>query len=229
MRKLTFGLILFVLAVFISQGQTLVMGAGDEATAGFSTIFADLVGELGYDVKVEIYPAGRSLEKANAGELDGELLRVAAIADQYPNLRIIGVPMTEIVIAAYTKKGYAELSGPADLAGKKVAVSRNAKAAMQVSANANQIFVQNEEQGLKMVNAGRADIFVGTATTTDSVLANLGLPDVLKQNTPMLELGIYNWLHKKHEALVPKIEELLRQWREDGTLERKVNEFISGI
>lgn len=209
--------------------QNLVMGAGDDKTRGAIRIFNDIVAEIGYTATAEVVPSGRSIERANEGVLDGELLRVESAMAHKPNMVKIGIPMATLRLVVYGKIGSPGLKNPNAIVGKKVAVNRNSIAATVLTASSTQVFLHENEQSLRMVEAGRVDYAVLVEESSSSVFRELGFSDLAKGETPYAELVPYNWLNEKHAAPVPKIEAVMKKWQADGRLKKRVDEYTAGL
>lgn len=218
--------------VCLSSGlsaQNLVMGASDEETGGAVQIFNDIVAEIGYTATAVVVPSGRSMERANEGALDGELLRVELAMARMQNMVKIGIPMTTLTLVVYGKIGSPSLKNPSAIVGKKVAVNRNSIAATVLTASSTRVFLNENEQSLRMLEAGRVDYAVLVEESSAADFQKLGFADLAKGETPYAEIVLYNWLNKKHAALVPKIEAVMKKWQADGRLKKRVDEYAAGL
>ena len=78
-------------------------------------------GQLGYEIEMVSLPSERSLRSANAGEVDGEGLRVAGLAERYPNLVQIPEKFTSIRFVAFASDPEIEIRDWSSLADYRVA------------------------------------------------------------------------------------------------------------
>lgn len=128
---------------------------------------AELNRRLGTGIKLSTGTLKENLPKVKSGEEDG----ILALHPDYADA--LGLLKTRTYITAYpalfARKGLV-LNSPADLAGKKI-VHREAeyfsgKIIDQYGQNAKRLTVDNGLDGLRMVNRGDADVFVGLSGAT---------------------------------------------------------------
>lgn len=176
----------------------------------------------GLDVKVISLPSERSLVAANGGEVDGEGLRVAGLTAQYPNLVQIPERFVRISFVAFAKDATINLDGGWDsLAPYRVAFINGWKT---LEANARQARVIHKvdkpEQMFRMLDEGRVDMVLYTRADGVQLTRQLGLYSVAPLSPPLRDADLYLYLHRKHEALVPRLTQALRDIKADGTYNR---------
>ncbi len=159
---------------------------------------------LGYQLKVQYLPAGRSLMMSNKGDFDGELFRIQSISEQYPNLLRVPVVLTQLELFAFVRQP-AAIDFQQWQQNKKLRIGyvRGFKMAEQNPCRGQKMAVTTTAQAVAMLQQGKVDLLLDDLASvtqvhgvlqTDSWLRQL--PDVLSQQ------GLYHFLHKKHQALL---------------------------
>jgi polar amino acid transport system substrate-binding protein len=178
---------------------------------------------LGMSVTVVGMPSERSLFAANQGETDGEGLRVAGLSATYPDLiqvpeRYIGISF----VAFSSKPGIRLDQGWASLAPYSVAFINGWKMFEANATGARSVNkVEKPEQLFRMVEAGRVDLALYTLADGQALVRQMGLDQTIKPIEPALKkVDMFLYLHRRHEALVPRVAQALRDMKSDGSHER---------
>lgn len=168
---------------------------------------------LGYRLEFKFYPGKRSLVLSNTGEIDGELLRHDATPSTYGNL----IPLASIFRIQPTLYGLKNGEEPSweKRAIKSVALFRGSHLQLpdlpEALRGGNLIMVNTNMQAVRMVISGRADSLMMSKQMFSSMLNNQQPLSQLVLLTPHLSgVSLYPFLHKKHAALIPKLQEQLR-------------------
>lgn len=177
---------------------------------------------IGHEFRLVSLPSERSLHSANAGEVDGEGLRVAGLSAQYPNLvqvpeRYIGISFVAFARDATIRldQGWDSLKpySVAFITGWKM-FEANASGAKGVTK------VDKPEQLFQMLDAGRIDLALYTLADGVALARGMGLAAIAPLAPSLRDVDMYLYLHRKHEALVPKLAQALRQMKADGSYNR---------
>lgn len=176
----------------------------------------------GLTLKIVSLPSERSLQSANAGEVDGEGLRVAGLSAQYPNLVQVPERFIGISFVAFAKDAMINVDkGWASLAPHRVTFITGWKMFETNAAGARVVTkVDKPEQMFRMLDAGRADLALYTRADGVALIRSLGLSSIAPLSPALKDVDMYLYLHKKHEAHVPKIAQALRDMKADGTYNR---------
>lgn len=178
---------------------------------------------LGLTVSVTRLPSERSLYSANQGETDGEGLRVAGLSTTYPNLIQVPERYIGISFVAFAHRSGIDLSrGWAALAPHRVAFINGWKL-FEANATGARVVnkVEQPEQMFRMLVSGRIDLALYTLADGLALTRSLGLEDVVKPVEPALKnVDMYLYLHRRHEALVPRLAQVLREMKADGSHDR---------
>lgn len=194
-----------------------------------SLICADAFQQLGLAVEVRMFPPLRGTLEANAGKIDGEVGRAYAYADSHPNLVRVEEPLLSFRVAAFTRIPGLKITSWDSLKGSAYRVEYRSgyvtlKARLEQVLPPQQISsVVDSQTGLQHVALGQTDIFVDLEEFGQRQLARLHkrYRDVynagLVQDTP-----VYIYLHKRHEALAPRLAEILSKMKAGGAIGRHI-------
>ena len=182
---------------------------------------------IGLEFKLVSLPSERSLKSADAGEVDGEGLRVAGLTAQYPNLVQVPERYVRISFVAFAKDATISLDNGWDslkpysvayITGWKM-FEANAAGARAVSK------VDKAEQIFQMLDSGRVDLALYTRADGVVLVRELGLRAIAPVSPALKDVDMFLYLHKKHQALVPRLAHALKDMKADGTY----NRILSGI
>ena len=85
--------------------------------------------------------------------------------------------------------------------------------------------VDKPEQMFQMLDGGRVDLALYTRADGLALARGLGLPSIAPVWPALKDVDMYLYLHKKHEALVPRLVQALKAMKTDGSY----NRILSGI
>lgn len=177
---------------------------------------------IGAEVRLVSLPSERSLHSANQGEVDGEGLRVPGLSSQYPNLVQVPERFIGISFVAFAKDASIHLDqGWDSLKPHRVAFINGWK---MFEANASGAKVVNKvdkpEQMFLMLDGGRIDLALYTRTDGIALARAMGLSAVAPLAPALKDVDMYLYLHKRHETLVPRLAQALREMKADGSYNR---------
>lgn len=182
---------------------------------------------IGVEFKMVSLPSERSLKAADAGEVDGEGLRVAGLTAQYSNLLQVPERYERTSFVAFAKDATINLDNGWDslkpysvafITGWKM-FEANATGARAVTK------VDKPEQMFHMLDSGRVDLALYTRTDGVALVRGLGLSSIVPVSPALKDVDMYLYLHKKHQALVPRLARALKDMKADGTY----NHILVGI
>ncbi|MEW6513833.1 MAG: transporter substrate-binding domain-containing protein [Pseudomonadota bacterium] len=182
---------------------------------------------IGVNFKLVSLPSERSLNSANLGEVDGEGLRVAGLSSQYPNLIQVPERFIGISFVAFAKDASIRIDrGWDSLKPYSVAFITGWK---MFEANAGGARVVNKvdkpEQLFQMLDSGRIDLALYTRADGVVMARKLGMSAIAPLSPALKDVDMYLYLHKKHEALVPRLTKALQDMKADGSY----NRILAGI
>jgi polar amino acid transport system substrate-binding protein len=223
-----------VIAVFLLLASFLTTAYADTPTITVSTnntpldrkalqeLSQEAFRRVGVDFKLVSLPSERSLHSANLGEVDGEGLRVAGLSSQYPNLIQVPERYIGVSFVAFSKDARIRLDNGWDsLKPYSVAFITGWK---MFEANASGARVVNKvdkpEQMFRMLDGGRVDLALYTRADGIALARSMGLASIAPLFPSLKEVDMYLYLNKKHEALAPKLAQVLKDMKADGTYNR---------
>lgn len=188
------------------------------------TLSQEAFRRIGHELKLVSLPSERSLFAANLGEVDGEGLRVAGLGSQYPNLVQVPERYIGISFVAFARDKSIRLDqGWDSLKPYSVAFITGWKMFEANTAGARAITrVDRPEQLFRMLEGERVDLALYTRTDGVALARSLGIA-AIPLTPPLKEADMYLYLHKRHEALVPRLAQALREMKADGSYQRILN------
>lgn len=176
----------------------------------------------GLEFKIVSHPSERSLHMANQGEVDGEGLRVAGLSNQYPNLVQIPERFIGTSFVAFSKGSAVKLDqGWQSLQPYRVSFITGWKMFEANASGARTVTkVESPEQMFKMLDGGRVDLALYTRADGMALVRNMGLTSIVPLTPSLKDVDMYLYLHKRHEPLVGRIAQALRDMKTDGSYKK---------
>lgn len=235
-RTLLAVVILLLLCPAALAGERLVFStqalppfSTEDGTGFIDVLFREIGRRTGVDVTVARQPERRSLDLTNSGENDGDGPRIPGLEQRYPNLVRTREPVLIGRFTAFTRKGD-RIARWEDLAGKQATLPKGwflPRRSVPESTVVEE--VPTTHHGMVMLAAGRVDAALTILKLGQYEIAQHGL-DNIEPNPPVLvQQDLYLYLHKRHAALVPAIDEAIRAMREDGTWDRLYNKTVERL
>lgn len=220
-------LLVFGLAPAVAGNPTLTLSTNNTPLdrKALEQLSQESLRRIGVNLKLVSLPSERSLTAANLGEVDGEGLRVAGLGGPdgpYPNLIQVPERFVRISFVAFAKNATISLDNGWDsLKPYRIAFINGWK---MFEANAQGARVVNKvdkpEQLFRMLDEGRVNLVLYTHADGLLLARNLGLTSVAPLSPALKEVDMYLYLHKKHQALVPKLTQAIRDLKADGSYNR---------
>ncbi|BDF95356.1 hypothetical protein KAN5_21940 [Pseudoalteromonas sp. KAN5] len=171
--------------------------------------------ELGYEVHIIDFNHQSALSAANNGTLDGQLGRVSTISQQYTNLHAVNFPLFEfnlVLLKNCQQCTFEQINSIAIQVGYPAAQNYldehpfmgDIIKVKSVTAQLN-LLTQQKVQGVLLL-----DFLLSTKHPQF---------DVNKFQIELLApIQSFHFLHSRHRALIPKLEEQLHKLNENGTI-----------
>ncbi|MFO1326478.1 MAG: transporter substrate-binding domain-containing protein [Rubrivivax sp.] len=173
----------------------------------------------GLALQLTALPSERSLVAANTGEVDGEGLRIAGLEARYPNLVRVPERLISVSFVAFARDERITLdNGFASLRPWRVAFIQGWKMYEAEAAGARVVHrVDQAEQLFRMLDHDRIDLALYTLADGQALARHLGLARVRAIVPSLADADMYLYLNRRHEALVPRLAQALRDMKSDGT------------
>jgi len=203
-----------------------------EQTGMLDRIVKGAFNRIGINAEVVFNPTGRSLEDVNEGFADAEINRIAGMEENYPNLIRVTEPNMIMHFVAFSKKDFV-IDGWDSIRDLTIGVVQGWKILEENTKDfPHVILVPTETELFNMLDKNRLDIALYSKLTGYEQLLLRGLSDIYHLEPPLASREMYLYLNKKHEHLIDKVAESLRDMKEDGTYDLIVQEttghLISG-
>ena len=172
-------------------------------------------------VRLVRLPSERALKNAEQGIDDGSYVRIAGLSSQYPNLIMVPEPMSEFNFTAFTRDPAITTATWDDLRARNVGLVTGWKLVEKNLAGAPHISRARDEEALfALLDKGRVEAVVSSLHSGEAIIRRHGYHNVRVLNPPLAVQPMHLYMHKKHAALVPLLDQTLRQMRQDGSLKR---------
>ncbi len=183
----------------------------------------------GVQLQLVKLPAERALVNANAGIEDGELCRIAGIEALYPNLVRVPEKLVDWEFAAFSKN--AALPAKIDvLRARSVGHIRGWKIYEKHMAGAAHVVTSEDPSQLfRQLQLDRIEVALYERWLGLSLLKRQNIKGVYVLEPPLETREMFIYLHKRHQALVPKIAEALRAIKAEGMYERLYQEKVRSL
>jgi polar amino acid transport system substrate-binding protein len=230
--------VLLLLAGQARAAETPVLVLNDTNEPPFTTVdgqgFLDAVaGEMfrraGARLQLVRLPAERGLLNANAGVEDGDLVRIAGLEAQYPNLVRVPEKLLDWEFAAFGKDAALPAHGET-LRTRPVGHIRGWKIYEQQLAGASQVVTaEDTEQLFRQLQRDRIEIALYERWQGLSRIRHQGLTGVHVLEPSLAKREMFIYLHKRHTALVPKLAAALRAIKAEGLYDRLYREKVLSL
>ena len=222
MRTLGKGIIVLLLLVpglGVTQPKLVLSGIQGSVNSDISMrVLKHAYQQLGIDIEYLPLPGERALRTSDSGEVDGEVFRIANVNKRYKNLVPVPTSINVLQGIAFTKERDIRVSGWQSLAPHNIGIQVGIKFAERGTEGMNRILVDTNEQLFKMLDSGRVDVIVAAHANGLKTISALELTGIRSTTPAIQEYPLFHYLHKKHSALVPKLDAVLRDMEESGLI-----------
>jgi ABC-type amino acid transport substrate-binding protein len=197
-----------------------IEGVPDQVVGG--EILRVVYGRIGQPVEFVDLPAKRALLESSSGRLDGEVQRVADVANEYPTL----VPVREAIMfiepSAFSATVSPTIAGWDSIRPFSVGIARGVGSSERGTSGMPRVTAFTDmEQLMRMAASGRVDVAVNDRFSGELILRRLRLDRRVQALSPPLQhIDLFHFVHERHRALVPRLEATVREMRDSGELRR---------
>lgn len=200
----------------------------------FNSVLAEVDKRLtDISISFEALPAERSLVLVNQGINDADCCRIpAVVTDQYNNLVPIDESFFSARFSVFAKKNKPHVSSFKDLKpfsvgtveGWKIAVKK-----IKETAPEEVHIVTTPEQLMQMLEQDRLDYGVVGYLSGLKSISLLNIDSLEAIDPPLVEKPLFLILNKKHKTLTPVFNKVLKEMKNDGTINRLYSELIKTL
>ena len=173
---------------------------------------------IGITIEVQRLAGDVALGRSAAGEVDGDILRVDGISESFPDLVQVPIPVTYIEVAVYARDSVIRALDWRDLEGLRVATVRGLMALERSVGDLRVRLVDTFAELYPLLGSGQVDAIVAPVDQTELAMAR-GTRRLVRGDLLGTFL-LYHYLNRRHAALVPRIEPVLKSMLLDGTMAR---------
>jgi polar amino acid transport system substrate-binding protein len=174
----------------------------------------------GIPVAARSVPAERALALANSGATDGDVGRIEGLERQYPNLVRVTEPVYRYAAYAFAYNKLEVTAGWESLQGHGICIRRGIKLFELRTESMQRQMLDDERSILRMLRNGGCDMALLEPNSQVVKAAMAARPRLYKLLPPLEVTPLYLYLHRSHAALAPRFAEALKQMRQDGTLQK---------
>jgi polar amino acid transport system substrate-binding protein len=178
---------------------------------------------VGGTVEIHVTPVERSLINVNAGLDDGSLFHATGAESEYPNLIRVPEKILDTDFVAFVKRPDIRIRNWNDLKPYSVAYPGNWKIyELHVRDVAEITKTHTTNELVPLLEKGRVDVIL-LSRRLGWYLKYQTKFGLTVQEPPLISQPGYLYLNKKHAALVPKLAQVLRNMKADGSYRRIYN------
>lgn len=218
-----YALPLVLAGIFLSPGApALDIGSPDnsEVAQMAQAVLRQAYAKAGIEFNPTTLPLRRSLQMADRGDTDGEMMRSAGTLKELPHLIRIDVPVARLVLNAYRRGECPRSTSVAELSQQRIAYFRGTRSIERLLPASALMPADDTWDALRRLQAGMADGVLGAELETDALLLSHGLRGICKIAEPVADAPLYHALHERHAAAAAKLEQVLRDMQASGEIAR---------
>ncbi len=184
---------------------------------------------LGFDIEVVAMPARRALEVSNDGEVDGELHRIYGLDKRWKNLVRVPNKVNVLEATVFTKRVKFDVAGWNSIKPYVVGVRRGIQFSNRNTDGMSRQIVNSIQSLFDILKFDRVEVVVTSLVNGLSELKEAKL-SMIRPLSPSIEIyPLYHYLHKKHLSLVPKVNAVLEDMKNEGLIERIRQQGITNL
>lgn len=194
----------------------------------------DIYKSIGMEISIEPVPGERAKLMATSGEADGETLRIFSYGEKNPMMVRIPTAYSSLETTAFAlKSSKISIKTKEDLKKYRIVIVRGVQHTKDITEGLQNVHVINDlEQMMKFLEAGRADIAITNTIAGNGMLKQLKLDSIAPVGT-LETLDLYHYVHEKNKDIVPKVDEAIQKMKNSGELktlrEKYEKEYLDSI
>lgn len=210
--------------------STLVLSAQADESA-LRPISERIVNEAfvraGLKVSFKFLPLERAIEEANDGETDGDMHRIADVAALYPNLVTVPTPINKVYLAIYGRDNSILGKTREEINKLKIAFPRGVLLQRKYSRGMDVTEARVYATTFEMLFNGRVDaVMMRYVDTEAQIIAHRYGQRIVRWPQVWATEPLYLVLHKRHAALLPRLDAALQQMSKEGLIDRYYDEGL---
>jgi len=192
-----------------------------DGTGFYDLLLKEAFARIDQSIRTIHLPSQRSILNANTGITDGEFGRVAGMTSRYSQLHIVDEPLADFGFCAFSKNRNITMSAWSDLSEYSIAFISGWKVLEENITTAKRLHtVTNEESLFAMLEADRVDLIIYNCRRGKYYLSINHIVDIYPLEPKLANRKMYLYLHESQMQLIPQLEQVLRDMKNDGTRAR---------
>jgi polar amino acid transport system substrate-binding protein len=184
-------------------------------------ILTEVYKNAGIEATFEFLPAKRSIKLVNEGRMDGEAMRTANAAANFPNLIRVEVPLVVGELIAWSAVDIGPINSISDFANLRVGLLSGDVAAIKLAEGAKTYSASKFSQLAEMLVRNRIDIALAWKRNfLPLVSSSAKFTKIHAAGKTLYTTKGYHFLHRKHKDLIPRLEKSLRELWADGSMDK---------
>jgi len=222
---------LFIVFSYLAKAEsfTITSMEGSMYTQLNERIMREAYKRIGIDIIVEKYPAKRALKISNAGQVDGELFRIANLNRKWKNLFVVPTPIAYLEGKVYSKKVDFKISGWDSLKPYRIGIKSGILHALRGTEGMKRQIVDTNAQLFQILKKDRVDIIVLAYFNAIKELNKIDFPDIKLLKPSIFLHPVYHYLHKKHQDLIPKLDKVIQEMTKEGLIKKYRDQYVSEL
>lgn len=208
------------------SGDTIVLNKLKTGVEFYEEVIIELYSRAGIEVELKDIPIERALISSNSGMTDGELVRALEVLESFPNLVAVPTPITDIDVLIYFNNENFNSLTHEELKEYTIAIVRGITAVENYSEEFDVKVVKDLETLFRIINNNRLSIGLAPELFSIDQIHSMGFFNIYRSEKPLFKVELYHMLNKKHEDLIPKLENVLIEMISDGTIDNLRKKYI---
>jgi polar amino acid transport system substrate-binding protein len=176
-------------------------------------------------------PGKRALALSSSGELDGEVHRIADLAQTYPTLLQISPAINYIEPSVFTTTLRFDVRGWDSIKDYSIGIVRGVGSSEAGTRGMSRVTAATSlESMIQMLDAGRFDLVVTDLFSGRAAVAKLKLQSRIAPLSPPLQrVYIYHYLHERHRDLAKRVGAVIQEMDASGELGRLREQLVKQV
>lgn len=214
------------LSLVVSNANPILFNTGN--TGILDQLVMETFRQAEIPITITRLPSERAILNTDAGIDDGDLLRIAGLEKKYPNLIQLGEKWMDMEFSAFTLDPSIRISAWEDLRPHTIGIIRGWKVFENATERVPHRSMTANADGLfTLLVKGRVDLILYDRLQGMIAFKNRGLTNIREAGPPLTVEPLFLYLNKRHAALIPRIEAVLRTMKRDGSYARLYDEAIA--
>ncbi len=214
---------LFCLAPFLLPAETLTISvwapAGSDSLIRQRAFFDELSRRTGLEFNLVNLPLARATYQLKNGQIDGEFLRTRSVYSDTDDVIRSAEPLGFVPFYVFTRDGGIDPENPETFRNKRIVLVEGSVVLdewVKRIGIAESVTVPDFNSAFQMLLSGRADFTVNNRGALQLMRETPKFESFAMLTPPVLQDGLYLFLHKRHQAKMPAIDAALKGMTDEG-------------